>query len=908
MSGGAYGGRDASPAYGGGRGGGVAYGGGGSRSPPDGGGSSRSPPDSGGGSEIAAATETRPPPMHSSARAAATPSLQRRSTTALGSSLPTPVFRRTASETRARAGAAGDAGGTGPLGAYRSLSRSTAGRTATPTRRALGGDVPEAGDVLDTAAPAAAGSPHKRTFSVAGLQGDQLASLLATPQRTAKRPLVSSALATAPRPRRAGEAPGPSPCDSYELQMLRSEYERRLQTEQHAYRTLEAALRTQSREMEALKCQRVEVLQEWEAERAAQQERQASWDTAKAALEEQVAAMRIDARRLLADKDALAADRDARRREAQDASNAQQVQQVQLQARLDDAQAQCEHLQWTNAALRERAEGAAAAPAGAPAGVAADEVTHLKEQLQQQLAAVRRLEVRETRLCAENARLSEARESVTLLREANRALEGRVQRMDTLQERLLHQDDALAATQAAQAEWAALMRTGIATDEHAAFVAAANVGAAVPAVAVPDELTPATLPAYVSALRGTIMGLAARNEGLVHSVAELRSSNVDLGRRARQGSENEASLSQALSESAIALQRAQRTGEVQRDELRRLRELLVSFEAEARGAGGPHPSFEQTQAKRAADLEVRSAELAQENASLADRLLVAEHAAATAQAAAAAPRAPADVAPALAAARAELEEARAQSAALDAQLTALGAENESLWTRVGRGEFDAAREQCLVLKDNPVARDQAVRTAALDALRRENEALLGKVQELAGDGGRGNEGGGGGAEGPPPHGGDGDALHSDAALVPLQTVENLRAEIARAHDAMQLKDKGMLRLKQVFTAKANEFREAVQSLFGYKLRFLENGKVKLTSAYARGARVTTLVFRSDEGNIGQMKLQGEAMDGLANVAHLREYWLSDGVRHSVPCFLAALNLELYENTTQALRGDFVGEG
>ena len=129
----------------------------------------------------------------------------------------------------------------------------------------------------------------------------------------------------------------------------------------------------------------------------------------------------------------------------------------------------------------------------------------------------------------------------------------------------------------------------------------------------------------------------------------------------------------------------------------------------------------------------------------------------------------------------------------------------------------------------------------------------------------------------------------------------------RLHETIRARDKGLLRLKQVFTAKANEFREAVQSLFGYKLRFLENGKVKLTSAYACGARSTTLVFRSDEGNVGQMKLQGEAMDGLANVAHLRDYWLSDGIRHSVPCFLAALNLELYENTTQAIRGAFGGD-
>ena len=183
----------------------------------------------------------------------------------------------------------------------------------------------------------------------------------------------------------------------------------------------------------------------------------------------------------------------------------------------------------------------------------------------------------------------------------------------------------------------------------------------------------------------------------------------------------------------------------------------------------------------------------------------------------------------------------------------------------------------------------AVRTSTLEALRKENTGLLEQVEALHKQLTS--------AHLPAP------ATGTDA-VVPLQTVDNLRAELTKLQETLQLKDKAMLRLKQVFTAQANLFREAVQSLFGYKIRFMENGKVKLTSAYAGSARGTTLVFRSDEGNVGEMKLQGEANDGLANVAHLRDYWLSDGIRHSVPCFLAALNLELYENTTQAIRSSF----
>lgn len=501
-----------------------------------------------------------------------------------------------------------------------------------------------------------------------------------------------------------------------------------------------------------------------------------------------------------------------------------------------------------------------------------------------------RLETSQTRLTTENARLAEACQGAEILRETNRSLEAKAKRMDALHDDLLKKDQELGTLRAEQEKWSHILRQGVQTDEHAAFVAAANVEADVPKVELPASLTHETLAPYVSTLRGTIMGLSARIEGLTHSVEQLRTSNVTLERQARQGSENESNLARELSEKATALMRVQRQHDVQADELRRCKELLATFETEAQSS----ETYDQVQSQRVADLETRFASAQQECISLAARLEDAERAAADA-----AERAQTAVAPAATsdADRRALDEARtalasleARYAELEAQAQALGAENDQLYTRVGRGEFDQTRAKCLTLQDNPVSRDYAIRTATLDALRKENEGLLRQVESLH------EQLKAAGASSQPA--GDSDTV------VPLQTVENLKRELAQLEETIQLKDKGMLRLKQVFTAKANEFREAVQSLFGYKLRFLENGKVKLTSAYARGARVTTLVFRSEEGNVGEMKLQGEAADGLANVAHLRDYWLSDGIRHSVPCFLAALNLELYENTTQAIRGAF----
>jgi mitotic spindle assembly checkpoint protein MAD1 len=214
-------------------------------------------------------------------------------------------------------------------------------------------------------------------------------------------------------------------------------------------------------------------------------------------------------------------------------------------------------------------------------------------------------------------------------------------------------------------------------------------------------------------------------------------------------------------------------------------------------------------------------------------------------------------------------------------------ENEMLWGRVGRGEFNQEKQRCLVLAQNPVSQELDVRKKTLDALKAENRGLLQRVEELSSVVSSSARGGG-----------------DSQTLVPQAVVQNLRNDIEALGVSIAAKDKAMLRLKQVFSAKANEFREAIQSLFGYKVKFLENGKVKLTSTFNRGKNSTSLIFESEDGNVGKMNLMGEAIQfpGLVNLAGLKEYWLDpNGIRQSVPCFLAALNLELYESCTMAVR-------
>ncbi|WFD34275.1 [phosphatase 2A protein]-leucine-carboxy methyltransferase [Malassezia cuniculi] len=737
-----------------------------------------------------------------------------------------------------------------------SLRRATSAAGATPNGP-LGGYRIKAPRTEDVRA-------GKRTLSAAGIGAT--AAEFTTPQ-PAKRALVSSARPESPR----------SPT-SRELELLRAEYDRRVQGDQSAYKALELQMRAQARELEALKCQRVEVLREWEAERAAEQRRHDEWAATRAHLEEQLVALRSETLQLRASRDELSVGQSQSSSAAQTRVSEMSVRLVQLEARADEAEAQNKVLQKSNAALRAEIAELNAAPRPA-----ATQAPDLGDQLSQQIAAVERLEARNALLESENTRLAEASARTEILREANRSLEAKAKRLEALQDGLLQAESEIASLKGEKDAWDKLLRGGIETDERAAFVAAAN---SQEDVEMP-ELTRATLPTYISQLRGTIMGLKARIVGLNQSIEELRAANVALGRRTEQGTEKENQLEHEMNSMREAHARLQRAYTVQTDELQRANALIDSFESEAMQG----QSYDATQAQRIKGLEESLAAARQENAALAQKAHTIEH-----------PQAAADPEE-LAAARHAAEEQAAQVAALEKQLEQLGEENAQLWTRVGRGEYDPSRERCLVLADNPVSRDYAIRSATLEALRKENQELLAQVESLHA---AAAPSGAGVAQATASQNQSSEHTDPDAALVPIQTVENMRAEIERLQETIRARDKGLLRLKQVFTAKANEFREAVQSLFGYKLRFLENGKVKITSAYARGARSTTLVFRSEEGNVGQMKLQGEAVDGLANVAHLRDYWLSDGIRHSVPCFLAALNLELYENTTQAIRGSFGG--
>jgi len=211
-------------------------------------------------------------------------------------------------------------------------------------------------------------------------------------------------------------------------------------------------------------------------------------------------------------------------------------------------------------------------------------------------------------------------------------------------------------------------------------------------------------------------------------------------------------------------------------------------------------------------------------------------------------------------------------------------------------EFAAARSQLKALKassrvrvlemrDNPTSNAEKVKMETLRILKAENEALLQKLGHVV-----------------PNNENDDDDHNADEAQdrrpsVPNATLTRLRSELAEKDAAMASKDKHLLRLKQIFASKSLEFREAVASILGWKMDFLPNGRVRVTSMFHPGDTAgagpdesNSIVF---DGEQGTMKVSGGPKSKFASeIRDKIEFWVEG--RKEIPCFLAACTLEFWE--------------
>lgn len=235
---------------------------------------------------------------------------------------------------------------------------------------------------------------------------------------------------------------------------------------------------------------------------------------------------------------------------------------------------------------------------------------------------------------------------------------------------------------------------------------------------------------------------------------------------------------------------------------------------------------------------------------------------------------------------------------------------------------NSTQSRILELRNNPTATHAAVKQETLRSLRAENAALLAQLIN-------------GGAPPTPSTSSSntsaGEPLRP-SKVVPISTLENARREMAECVELVAEKEKRMSRLKQIWSAKSLEFREAVASILGYRMDFMPNGRVRVTSMFdlfpappskgkitdgaakkksngegageagdGDGDGDTTSETAKEEQSIifdgenGTMKVSGGPGSRFRrDIAGLIRFWVEE--RKSVPGFLAALTLEGYERS------------
>ena len=192
-------------------------------------------------------------------------------------------------------------------------------------------------------------------------------------------------------------------------------------------------------------------------------------------------------------------------------------------------------------------------------------------------------------------------------------------------------------------------------------------------------------------------------------------------------------------------------------------------------------------------------------------------------------------------------------------------DNLSLQLELLTAKLETYKSRVLQHRDSPLAKIETVKQTTLDNLRASNQDLLSQLQ------------------GQPV-----------TESVPKSVFTMLQTELVAAQDNVKEKEKRMRRLKETWAAKSSEFREAVYSLLGYRLDFLQNGRVRVSSMYADNPS-QAIVF---DGETSNMQIVGnssneDATEWSQEINTIVQFWISE--RDSVPGLLSALTLELVEH-------------
>ncbi|KAI2625172.1 spindle assembly checkpoint component Mad1 [Xylaria nigripes] len=199
-------------------------------------------------------------------------------------------------------------------------------------------------------------------------------------------------------------------------------------------------------------------------------------------------------------------------------------------------------------------------------------------------------------------------------------------------------------------------------------------------------------------------------------------------------------------------------------------------------------------------------------------------------------------------------------------------ENEVLQSRLTAAE-STNQTRVLSLRSNPTSDFEAIKTATLAALKLENRELLAQLSKEA-------------------------RCNPKTTLIPASQLAAAQREIEEAQRETTSARKTARRLKEVWAAKSQEFKEAIFSTLGWTVTFIPNGKMRVESLYypsTTDEHENSIVF---DGERGTMKVSGGPQSPFARkIGDQIQFWVRE--KGCIPGFLAALTLEFYEEHSRA---------
>jgi mitotic spindle assembly checkpoint protein MAD1 len=196
--------------------------------------------------------------------------------------------------------------------------------------------------------------------------------------------------------------------------------------------------------------------------------------------------------------------------------------------------------------------------------------------------------------------------------------------------------------------------------------------------------------------------------------------------------------------------------------------------------------------------------------------------------------------------------------------------------QVSQEQLSAAKAQSkvrvLALRSNPTSDFENIKLETLSALRKENEELLAHMQS---------------------------SKHAASfPTIPASMLDAAKREVAEAKAETASSQKSARRLKEVWSAKSAEFKEAIFSTLGWTVTFIPNGKMRVESVFYPSntdEHENSIVF---DGEKGTMKVGGGPRSAFARrINDQIKFWVRE--KGCIPGFLAALTLEFYEEHTRA---------